>query len=119
MSDENKHTVENNSPEKAREPDQSKNRPIKVFRDGDVKASVWRNEGKHGPMYKTVFAKLYEDRDGNLQETQSFDDIDLLKSGELGRHAYKYIADKKRQDRAQSRAQEQKPGQSKGPRQEQ
>lgn len=62
--------------------------PVDVIRDGNLKASIWRNEGESGPFYATSFARSYQDRDGNARDTNSFVATDLLKLSELARSAY-------------------------------
>ncbi len=65
-----------------------KNKPEDILRDGSLKASIWRNEGDKGPYFTTTLAKTYEDRDGNLRDTHSFNGADLLRISELSRQAY-------------------------------
>tara|TARA_R110000868_G_scaffold64234_3_gene193129 strand:+ start:22726 stop:23088 length:363 start_codon:yes stop_codon:yes gene_type:complete len=62
--------------------------PADVIRDGNLKASIWRNEGESGPFYATSFARTYQDRDGNARDTNSFVGSDLLKLSELARAVY-------------------------------
>jgi len=65
-----------------------KNRPVETFRDGRLKATLWQNEGKDGSPYYTVnLAKVYEDRNGKVQETSSFSDTEILRINELGKEA--------------------------------
>lgn len=66
----------------------AQNQPESVLRDGNIKASIWRNEGDSGAFRSTTFARTYEDRDGNLRDTHSFAGTDLLKVAELARGAY-------------------------------
>ena len=62
--------------------------PASVIKDGNLKASIWENEGQKGTYYTTTFAKVYEDRNGNLRDTSVFNNADLLKVSELARQAY-------------------------------
>lgn len=45
---------------------------------GRVKACVWKNETKHGPMYTTTIVRLFKrDDDEDWQESTSFNRDDL------------------------------------------
>ncbi len=66
----------------------SGNPPASILRDGNLKASIWENEGKKGTYYTTTFAKIYEDKNQNVRETSVFNNSDLLKVSELARQAY-------------------------------
>ena len=66
----------------------SGNPPTSILRDGNLKASIWENEGKKGTYYTTTFAKIYEDKNQNVRETSVFNNSDLLKVSELARQAY-------------------------------
>lgn len=81
-------------------------RPADVLRDGNLKASIWRNEGESGPFYATSFARTYRDEEGRLHDTNSFVAGDLLKLSELARSAYTRTNALRREDRQQERPQE-------------
>lgn len=66
----------------------SNNGPADTLRDGHLKASIWRNEGEKGHFFSTTLARTYEDREGNLKDSQSFASNDLLRVSELARSAY-------------------------------
>ncbi|MEM6537375.1 MAG: hypothetical protein AAF668_06555 [Pseudomonadota bacterium] len=66
----------------------SNNRPEDVIRDGNLKASIWRNEGENGPYYSTTLARSYKDEKGKYHDTQSFSGSELLRVSELSRQAY-------------------------------
>ncbi|WP_299971709.1 hypothetical protein [uncultured Roseobacter sp.] len=64
------------------------NKPLATFRDGRLKATLWQNQSRDGDTYYTVnLAKVYEARDGKLQETNSFSDTEILRIAELGKEA--------------------------------
>lgn len=64
------------------------NKPVATYRDGRLKATLWANENRDGDTYYTVnLAKVYEDRNGKLQETNSFSDSEILRVIELGKEA--------------------------------
>lgn len=62
--------------------------PASVLKDGNLKASIWENNGQKGIYYTTTFAKVYEDKNGKLRDTNVFNNSDLLKVSELARQAY-------------------------------
>jgi len=61
--------------------------PTTVIRDGNLKASIWQNEGEKGTYFTTILAKTYRDQDGNLRDTNAFNSNDLLGISELAREA--------------------------------
>ena len=63
-------------------------RPEDVLRDGNLKASIWRNEGERGEFFATTFARTHKDNDGNIRDSHSFVGADLLKLSELARKTY-------------------------------
>lgn len=73
------------------------NKPIETLRDSRLKASIWENESEKGPYYTVTLAKIYEDKDGHLQETQSFSASELLRVAELAREAHGVVRDLKRE----------------------
>ena len=82
--------------------------PASVLKDGNLKASIWENVGQKGTYYTTTFAKVYKDNDGNLRDTNVFNNSDLLKVSELARQAYGRTNDL-RQEHLQSLEAEQTP----------
>jgi len=91
----------------------AKQRPIETFRDGRLKASIWQNESDKGPYHTVTMAKVYEDRSGKLQETNSFSSGELLRVAELAREAHTYVRDIRRdlaQDRRSEPQREDRPG---------
>lgn len=85
MSNERYPPQANDAPQPSPEP---QNRPETVLRDGALKATIWRNDGEKGPFFATTLAKTYEDRNGNLKDTNRFSGSDLLRVSELARQAY-------------------------------
>lgn len=68
------------------------NTPVETFRDGRLKATVWQNQNSKDETYHTVtLAKTYEDRNGNLKDTNSFSAEELLKVNELASEAYGFV----------------------------
>lgn len=53
------------------------NKPIKTFRMGALKLTVWKNEveynGKKSNKFTGTLVTVYKDKEDNWQETQSID----------------------------------------------
>lgn len=67
----------------------AKQRPVKSFRVGFVKAAVW--EGESG-FYNVTVQRTYKDDDG-LKNTQSFGHGDLLNVAKVMTRAERWIAE--------------------------
>lgn len=88
---------------------QESNKPVETLRDGNLKASIWRNEGENGPTFSTTFARTWRDDQGRFHDSQSYAGADMLRLGELSRtayhrtnelrreHAYEHVQDKGRE----------------------
>ena len=76
--------------------------PASTLRDGNLKASIWQNEGERGTYYSTTFSKTYKDEQGQFQETQSFSQNDLLRISELARQAHHEASVLRQVERSQS-----------------
>lgn len=90
------------------------NKPKDTIRDGSIKATIWRNEGKNGPYLSTDLARSYQDAEGNWKDSRSFSISDLLKVGEVARTAYgrgREIEQEMRNERDQWRDEERERGQ--------
>lgn len=85
----------------------ARNQPADVIRDGDIKATLWRNEGDKGPYYTTEVTRTYTDKEGNLRDTGTFIGTDLLRVSEVSRKAYDRTNELRREAfKEQRRAQE-------------
>lgn len=82
-------------------------RPKETLHEGSLKAAIWRNEGEHGAYHSVTVARTYKDRDGNLQDTQSFRAKDMLGLSELARRAHHSTHDLDREAFKEMRAQQQ------------
>lgn len=67
------------------------NAPIETFRDGRLKATVWRNESDKGDYYTVTLAKTHQDGRGKLRDINTFGPSEVLRVGELGREAQNFI----------------------------
>ena len=79
----------------------NKPRPADTLRDGNVKATIWRNNGQNGTYYNTKFSRSYQDQNGNYHESDSFGGTDVLKVGRLSERAYDREQELRQQDREQ------------------
>lgn len=67
---------------------QQDNGPADVLRDGNIKATIWKNERENGPSYNTTFARTWQDESGAYRDSHSFSGSELLRVSELARGAY-------------------------------
>lgn len=79
-----------NTPEAQEKPAQQpdSNGPADVLRDGNIKATIWKNERENGPSFSTVFARTWQDEEGGYRDSHSFSGTELLRVSELARGAY-------------------------------
>lgn len=78
---------------------QTKNRPIDTLRDGTLKATIWKQDGKSGPFYRVNLSRSYRDDDGKWHDTDSFMGSDLLKIALLATRAYERTNALRQEDR--------------------
>ena len=64
------------------------NKPAKVIRDGNLKATLWANRSENGVYITATFAKTYSDKDGKPRDTSGFSGTELLRIAELAKGAY-------------------------------
>lgn len=93
-----------NAPQQSRPTQERQNGPADVIRDGNLKATIWRNEGDKGVYFTTEFARTFKDAEGNLRDTHSFIGADQLKLGELARKSYDRTTELRREDFKRERA---------------
>lgn len=63
------------------------NKPAATIRDGNLKATIWRNEGQHGPWFSTEITRSFK-TDNGYQDSKSFRGTDLLRASLLAQQAY-------------------------------
>ncbi len=83
-------------------------RPIETFRDGRLKAAIFENHNDRGTYHSIKIAKVYETKDGDLKETNSFSSGELLRVAELARESHQYVRDLRR-ERTPEKSQDQTP----------
>jgi len=52
-------------------------RPVQSFRCATVRASIWRNEGKHGMFHAITLSRTFMDAEGHPKSSGSFGKNDL------------------------------------------
>lgn len=79
-------------------------KPVKVFRAGSVKATIWskvvKKDNKEFTFYTTTIERSYKDKEDNWKNTSSFEKDDLQKVAVVTRlaHEYLYIAQENTSD---------------------
>ena len=64
---------------------EEKQKPVETKRLGNIKAAIWKNEGKDGKAFHSVtFERLYKAKDSDdWSSTSSFDRDDLPKLAQV------------------------------------
>ena len=83
------------------------NQPLQTLRDGTLKATIWRNATEKGFHYSVQLNRIYEDKEGTLQNTDRFSGSELLRIARLAQIAYDEILIHRQEDK-----QEEKPSAS-------
>ncbi len=84
----------------------TKQRPVETVRDGAIKAAIWKNESEKGAFFSVTFARTYKDKDGDLQDTESFSGSQLLRLARLADKAYERTAKLAQAERAKDDTEE-------------
>lgn len=94
------------------EQQQAKKTPEKVWRDGNIKATMFRNEGalredgsRTPDFFSTGVTKVYRDKDGEWRETHFLSGTENLKAEKLRGTAYRYEQHLRQKDRENTRNQ--------------
>lgn len=101
--------MENNPRSEQQPQQQESNKPETVLRDGNLKATVWKNEGENGDYYSTTLSRTWQDEEGNYRDSHSFSGAELLRVSELARGAYART-NELRQEQQQEQSQNKKFG---------
>ena len=74
-------------------------KPFHTFRDGTIKATIWRNSTDDGKAFYSVeIVRGYKDQNDQWQDSTSFTGNELLRVAELARDAYRFIRDQRAVD---------------------
>ena len=60
---------------------------------GRVKAAIWANETEHGVRYSATLSRVYKDRDGKWQTSDSFGRDELLVLAKVCDLAHSWICE--------------------------
>jgi len=74
-------------------------KPALTLTDGNIKATIWKQQGPNGSFYSAAFSKTYRDEQGNYHNSHSFAGTDLLKVSQLAQQAYQRSRELRYQDR--------------------
>lgn len=77
-------------------------RPNHEIKLGRIRASIWTNNGEHGPTYSTKFSKLFKDDAGQWKDTDSFSRDDLLLLAKAADQAHSLILEQQALARSDS-----------------
>lgn len=53
--------------------EEPKKRPVIKYQDGQLKISVWENDGEYGKMYSAVIKRVYKQEGKDWEETDNID----------------------------------------------
>lgn len=79
--------------------DTNTNQPVAEVRLGTVRAAIWANPGKYGPIHSVQIDRSYRDQDGKTQHTTGFGFRDLLLASKVLDMAHSKIAEMIAEDR--------------------
>lgn len=77
------------------------NKPAAEFRDGRLKATIWRNETDKGTFYSTDVSRSYKDSSDNWQDAKGgFTGAENLRVARLLERAYDQESELRKSDRS-------------------
>lgn len=56
---------------------QKNHKPEATFQSGNMKAVVWKNDGKNGPFYSIALSRPYKVGDGQWRNSSTFGSADV------------------------------------------
>ena len=78
-------------------------KPAAEFRDGRLKAVIWRNEGENGAFYSTDIVRSYKDKEDNWHDAKGgFSGSENLRAARLLGKAHDREVELRQSDRAAS-----------------
>ena len=75
------------------------NKPIDTLRDGNIKATIWKNFGEQGNFFSVTFTRTYKVEGGNYQDSDSFSGTQLLRLAHLATRTYDRVGELRAADR--------------------
>jgi hypothetical protein len=73
--------------------------PVHTIRHRSLKASIWKNDTKRGPMYKVKVVRSYREGD-EWRDTQSFSYDELMNVAKLFSDAHSWISQERAREAA-------------------
>lgn len=74
------------------ETETTNDKPVNVVRDGNIKITIWENEGENGKFYTCIPARTYKVKDTtDLKDGNSFTGTELLRLSHLSLKAYDWV----------------------------
>jgi hypothetical protein len=78
-------------------PDANGNQPVQTLRHRSLKAAVWKNETRTGPMYNVTLVRSYKEGD-EWHDTHSLGYDDLMNAAKLLYDAHSFITAQRAND---------------------
>lgn len=91
------------------ETDKTTKTPEDTLREGPLKSTIWRNEGRNGDFFTTQYTRAYKDQDGAWHETTQMRESDHLPLRHLSGKTHDRIMAMKRDERERRARRERKP----------
>jgi hypothetical protein len=73
--------------------------PAQTLRDGALFAKIWRNSSEKGTFYSVQLGRTYSDDQGNLHDSGSFSNSELLRIARLAQIAYDEVLNHREEDK--------------------
>ena len=74
----------------------TKKRPVHEIRLGRIRAAIWENDTRNGPLHNVTFSRIYRDEEGNWQDSTSFGRDDLLVVGKVADKVHTWLCEQGR-----------------------
>ena len=74
--------------------------PETTLRDGNLKATIWKNAGEKGAFFSANLTRIYTDDNGNYHDSDSFSGTELLRIAHLATRAYDRVSELRQQERS-------------------
>ena len=69
------------------------NTPETTLRDGNIKATIWKNFGENGNFYTVTLTRSFKDEADEWQESSSYSGSQLLRIARLADQAYGRVSE--------------------------
>lgn len=66
-------------------------KPVQTIRCGNVRATIWKKEGKYGAYYNVTIARVFSKEDGTFGDSNSFSPLELLAASRVANQAMDQI----------------------------